>query len=103
MFAVCHCDMIDAIGAHRFYRAVDSVGNAQPASRLQWFVDTAPPAVPTIISGPENITTHTTATFSVRVRDDSPGQLRFRFTLRDGMGAEVVAAGESLTWSPRFS
>jgi hypothetical protein len=60
---------------------------------VQWFVDTAPPPVPSILSTPENITIQTTASFTVAVEDDSPGTLGFTYTLHYSNGTRVEVAG----------
>ncbi len=82
-----------AIPACRFHRALDAAGNAPPASRVQWFVDTEPPPVPSILSAPENITIQTTASFTVAVEDDSPGTLGFTYTLHYSNGTLVEVEG----------
>jgi hypothetical protein len=52
-------------GPHTFeVRARDAAGNVSPAASRSWTVDSTPPPVPTIDSGPPAVTAATSATFA---------------------------------------
>jgi hypothetical protein len=55
-----------ADGPHTFsVAAVDGVGNASTPATATWTVDTSPPPVPVVTTGPAALTNATTATFEV--------------------------------------
>jgi hypothetical protein len=75
-----------------FTRVVDAAGNSQPWATRQWFADVTPPAVVQVVAHPEPVTLLRSATLRFAVVDQSPGVLRFNFTL-DGEGRVVGLEG----------
>ncbi len=76
-----------------YTRAVDGAGNAEPAQRLTWFVDTLAPGAPTVTRRFAEVTRADAVTFDLAVADESPGTSEFLYRLTDRAGSDVAVAG----------
>ena len=62
--------------------AVDAAGNIGASTEYSWWVDSTPPAAPTILSPPASIVYTSSVSFKLQLQgDDSPGQTSFAYIL----------------------
>src|SRR5207237_482504 len=96
-FSACTNPLTTAVladGSHTFYVVqIDLAGNASAATTYgPWTIDTTGPGAPTITTGPDPVTSSTTATFTVTSTE--PG-VTFQCDL-DGAGFVACASPDTL-------
>ena len=72
-------------------RAFDAAGNVGPSQGFVWWLDTAAPDAPTLVSSPGSIVFTAAVTFRLQLRsDNSPGQTSFWYTVEPAIAGAPV-------------
>ena len=80
-------------------RGIDAAGNVGPSQAFVWWLDTAAPEAPTLVSSPGSVVFTAAVTFKLQLlTDDSPGQTAFWYTVEPA----IAGAPEGLTQVPQL-
>ena len=72
-------------------RAFDAAGNVGPSQTFVWWVNTAAPDAPMLVSSPGAVVFTAAVTFKLQLRNDnSPGQTSFWYTLEPAIAGALV-------------